>query len=199
MSEAITLYVGGDVATCTDTKLLILELQQCTTDWLTNVAKMAAIVRRLDELGVEVQIENSLLPYIRLIAHGQLSANCFMACSGDVQLLERAMRLPLPIQEQIADNEPFKVMELGGDHRMVRPLDMTVRERRQVFHGKRLRTESEQIGWLREQSDKDRAKAIPAVSDDSPVELDRKRRGIVVGGYFIPIAQLGAYVAELSR
>ena len=107
------------------------------------------------------------------------------------------MRLPLPIQEQAADNEPFRVMQLDGSHRLVRPLDMTTRERRQVFHGKRLRSDTEQIGWLREQQEKDAAKV--AVTVDRPITIDKRRCGIVANGLFIPLSELAGYVASLSR
>jgi hypothetical protein len=183
---------------CTDTDLLLEELRSCSLDLLRNVGRMAAIVRRLDELGVEVAIENSLLPYIRLIAHGQLAAESFVSLSGDAKLLERVIRLPLPLQEQIAQNEPLRVMDMGGDHRMVRPLDMSERERKQVFFGKRLRTDAEQIGWLREQFDKDRTR-LSAKQSTPEIAIDRRRRGVVVNDTFIPIAQLAEWISALSR
>lgn len=176
---------------------LLSELQECLLSWAQNVARMATIIKRLDELGAEVTIDNSILPYIRLIAHGQLSANAFTQLSCEPQLLDKVMRLPLPIQERAASNEPFRVMESNGDHRMVKPLDMTPRERRQVFAGKRLRSDAEQVGFLKDQAAKDTAKA--AIVADSPVTLDRRRHGIVANGLFIPLAELAGYVASLSR
>jgi hypothetical protein len=188
----------SQILECTDTKELIELLHEYAANTVSNVRMMAVIVRRLDELGVEVSIdENSLLPFVRLIAHGQLSPELFVTMMGDFPLLEKAMRLPIPVQERIANNEPMKVMEIGGGHRLVRPLDMTKRERSQVFHGKRLRNEAEQIGWLRDQRDKDDAKA--AVTVDRPITVDRKRHGIVANGLFIPLAELAGYVASLSR
>lgn len=182
---------------CNDTATLLDGLRECTVDWMHNIAKMALYVRRLDELGVEVAIENSALPFIRLIAHGQLSANLYLALSGDGHLLERAMRLPMPMQERIADNEPLRVMLDSGDHRMVRPLDMTRNEQRQVFHGKRLRTDAEQVGWLADKAARDRAKQQPP--DMPSVTVDHRKKGIVVKGVFIAVADLANYVASLNR
>lgn len=186
------------ISLCDNAQELLAELSECAEDFLRQVGRMAAIVRRLDELGVQVAIENSLLPYIRLIAHGQLSANLFVACSGDSALLEKAMRLPLPLQEQVAENEPMKVLGSGGDHRMVRPLDMTPRERRQVFYGKRLRTDAEQIGFIRERVESEKAKRA-VESNETAVLVDRKRGGIVVKGHFMPTTELARYISELSR
>lgn len=185
------------IGQCDSPSELLAELRECVQSWAGNVARMAAIVRRLDQLGVEVSIENSMLPYIRLIAHGQLSAAAFTNLMHDQPLLDRIARLPLPLQERAADNQPFKVMEANGDHRMVRPLDMTARERRQVFAGKRLRTDAEQVGWIKEQAAKDSSKRI--ITEERPVSLDRRRGGIVVSGLFIPLAELAGYVAALSR
>lgn len=193
MVSALTL---DDISSCNDTELLLSGLRECAESLLSNIMRTAAIVRRLDELGVEVAIENSLLPYIRLIAHGQMSANLFVALSGDPPLLEKAIRLPIPVQDQIANNEPFKVCELGGDHRMVRPLDMTARERNQVFRGKRLRTDAEQVGFLREHMERDAIKNKP--DQERLITLDRRRNGIVVNGLFIPVAELAGYIASLN-
>jgi hypothetical protein len=187
----------AEIGTTDVAETLLQQLAECSCDLLRNVERMAAIVKRLDELGVRVAIENSLLPYIRLIAHGQLSSELFITCSGDMSLLEKAMRLPMPLQKQVACNEPFKIMDLGGDHRMVRPLDMTKRERRQVFVGKRLRTETEQIGWLRDQERA--AKLRHAAPDEPEVSIDKKRRGIVVSGKFISLPELLNYIAALNR
>lgn len=197
MTRTVSLVTENQILNCDDVAALREAVLECASDLSNNIIRMAALVRRLDELGVEVAIENSMLPFVRLIAHGQLSPSLFMALLGDIPLLEKAMRLPIPMQEQIAENEPMKVLELDGDHRMVRPLDMTMRERRQVFNGKRLRTDAEQIGWLREQRDKEANKSQTVHAPD--VTVDRKRKGIVAGGVFIALPELAGYVASLSR
>lgn len=190
---------SNTIAACDDVQLLLEELRSCQIRWLQELDKMASIVRRLDQLGVEISIENSLLPYIRLIAHGQLSSHLFLAWHCEPPLLEKAMRLPLPLQERIADNEPLKVMTVDGDHRLVRPGDMTLREIKQVFHRSRLRTDAEQVGWIRDQQLKATAKAGATPTEGDGVAVDRKRKGIVVNGRFLSLAELAGFVASLSR
>lgn len=197
MTALRVLDSESQILNCEDTSLLLEALRDCQSQFFSQLSRMASIVRRLDELGVEVAIENSMLSYVRLIAHGQLSQSLFANWHCEPKLLDCARQLPLPIQEKVAENEPFKVMELDGDHRMVRPGDMTRNEMRQVFNGKRLRTDAEQVGWLRHQLDKARAKALPSPAPD--VAVDRRRKGIVANGVFISLSDLAGYVASLSR
>lgn len=136
------------IAACNDADALLEHLRACASDILSNLARMAAILRRLDELGVKVEIDHALLPYIRMIANGSLLAECFVACSGDPLLLESAVRLPTKVQKQIADNKPFKVLNADGSARMVPPLELGRRELTQVFKGGHVRTEEEQREWL---------------------------------------------------
>lgn len=180
---------------CNDIQALVERLRDCTKSFLQNVAEMAAIVRRLDDLGAKVELNDAILPYIRMIAHEQLSADCFVALCGDTRFLDRVCSLPKPLQEQIASGETFKVMEIGGDFRMVSALEMTGNERRQVFDRHRLRTEAEQIGWLRERSMKVQAKPVP----ERPITVDRRRKCLIVGDIAISLSELAGYVASLSQ
>lgn len=186
----------SDIEQCSDVGALCTLLSEKTAAICRNVCEIAAIIRRLDELGAEVAIEDAMLPYYRLIACGSLSANAFTKLCGEPSLLECVRQLPVPIQEKLAAGEPVKVMEIGGDFRMVRPLDLTKRERQQVFRGKRLRTDAEQIGWLREKLESQNIKA--AVSH-AEVTVDRRRKGIVYEGRFFSLAELAGYVARLSQ
>ncbi len=185
-----------EIVKCDDVQRLCDALRCRSAAILHNVAEIAAIVRRLDELGADVTIDDAMLPYYRLIGHGQLSAKCFSALCGEPALLEKVRQLPMPLQEKIADGEPLKVMQAGGDCRMVRPIDMTTNERKQVFRGKRLRTDAEQIGYFRERAESQRAKA--AVSEPNDITVDRKRKGIVVNGRFLSVSELANFVATLS-
>lgn len=187
----------SSISECSDVQALIGELRQCQMRFFSELGRMAAIVKRLDELGVEVAIENSMLSYVRLIAHGQLSQSLFATWHCEPRLLDAARQLPLPVQEKVANNDPFKVMELNGDHRLVRPGDMTRNEIRQVFSGKRLRTEAEQVGWLRHQLEKTAART--SRTDQPEVMLDKKRKGIVANGVFISLSRLAGFVSDLSR
>lgn len=154
MSEISRLETIDDIALCDDSAALLDSLRDCASNLLKNLSRMAAILRRLDELGVEVTIDHALLPYVRMIAQGKLSASCFLTCSGDSQLLQLATRLSLPVQEQIAANEPFKVLEKDGGHRMVRPLEMGRREMNQVFSHGNVRNDLQQRAWLKASENK---------------------------------------------
>lgn len=150
MSNIIRLETADEIAVCDDSAALLESLRDCASDLLKNLSRMAAILRRLDELGVEVSVNHALLPYVRMIAQGKLTAGCFLTCSGDPLLLDMATRLSGALQEKIANNEPFKMLTADDEHRMVRPLEMGRRELVQVFTtGGRLRTEDEQAARLK--------------------------------------------------
>lgn len=165
MPKKVTcLTTLDEIAVCESADVLIASLRSCAADLLNNIARMAAILRRLDELGAAVEIDHALFPYIRLIANGQLSASCLVACAGDAMLLEKAVTLPLDLQEKFAENEPFKLLEDDGGTRMVHPLDMTKKDLLQLFRGGKPRTDDEQKQWR--QTVKGRSERIKKIALD---------------------------------
>lgn len=187
----------NEILASTDSKWLLGQLQESLESSVRHIVRMSLIVRRLDELGVQVELPIASLPYLRKIAHGNLSAELFVALDGHNTLLRAASTLPAPDQEKIAKNEPIKVMGLNGDHSMVPPLSMTTAQIAQVFGFGRIRSDAEQVGHLREKlQDKDAA-AVKTVGDS--VRIDRKRKGIIVGQTFIPLVVLQQHVAELTK
>jgi hypothetical protein len=184
-----------EIGQITSLEVLKARLINCLGVTLENVLRLAAIVKRIDELGFEVSISSAVLPYIRKIAHGQLMPELFVTLQGDQVLLDKAMCLSIPEQKLIAENKPIRVMEIGGDHRKVPPMSMTRREIKQVFGRGAIRNDSEQIGWLRDQQ---ATRTIDHEHQDS-VFIDRKRKGIIINGKFLSVVELESYVRELSK
>jgi len=185
-----------DVLQSTDGNWLLGELQRSVESTVKQIVRMAAIVRRLDELGMQIEIASSVVPYLRKIAYGNLSPDLFVALQGNMTLLGKAASMPTPIQEKIARNEPFKVMELNGDHRLAKPLEMTTALVNQVFAPGRVRNEAEQVSFIRERL---QAKQEPkSTTDEEKVRIDRKRKGIVVGKTFISLIELEHFYKALT-
>lgn len=180
-----------------DKKQLLRELEESFRLTVHHVCKTAALVRRLEELGCEITIQAGILPFMRRIAYGQLLPALFVTLQGDQSLLEKSAVLPLPEQQRIADNSPLKVMTLKGDHRMVPPLAMTRREISQVFARGKLRNDSEQIGFLRDQIEGESIKAASA--EQQQIKVDKKNNCIVVRGVQLTAPDLARYLGELSR
>lgn len=124
-------------------------------------------------------------------------AELFAALQGRATLLNRASMLPLPDQERIARNEPLKVMQLDGDHRMVPPLSMTVDDIAQVFGNGFLRNDTEQIGYLR--TKRDRAIVRASVKATPQVIIDRKNGVAVKDGVAWTADELARALAELGK
>lgn len=179
-----------------DPEALLQELSRCLDTTLSNVITMAAIVKRLEELNYEITVHLPSLPFLRRIAYGQLAAELFASLQGEPLLLEKAAALPLPDQEKVARNVPLKVMEADGKHRMVPPRELTAAEINQLFANGRIRTDAQQVGWLRTRLQRAAAKGAP--TPDDLVHVDKRRGGIQVGTRFIPRKELARYLAELE-
>jgi hypothetical protein len=180
----------------TDSEELLRELKESLQITVNHVIKLAAIVRRLEDLGVSVSFDFSWLPFIRRIAYGQLHPKLFVSLQGDHTFLNQVASLPIPDQVKVAENEPFRVMQIGGDHRLVSPLSMTRIERKQVFAQGRIRSDGEQIGWLLERDSQ--PKHVQDSTASEAIVVDRKRSGIVVSGKFISATDLAHYLTELT-
>ena len=124
-----------------------------------NLLAAVKIVQRFEQLGFEFSEEDEeacpMLPLLRLIANNQIHidlARKWLVTRRN--LFEAARRLPLPDQKRLASDEPIRLLELSGDHRLLRPSTMNSREIDQLIDRKalKIRNEGEQLGWLREQS-----------------------------------------------
>jgi len=178
----------------TDAKLLLAELKELLEINIPNLIRQAWLIRRLEELEIEVTIQVPALKYVRKVAYGQLAPELFVSLGGCGALLERASRLPMPEQKKIAANQPIKVMELGGDFRMVPPLSMSTQDIQQVFGRDEIRDDAAQVAWL-----KGRQTRRAIETHDTPeVQLDRKRGGIVVGGHFVAATEMANYLVQLG-
>lgn len=181
------------IAKSDDAEWLLAQLSDALAITVKHVIKVAALVRRLDECGVDINIDFTLIPTLRKVAYGQVLPELIVTLQGADSLLRKAAALPINDQIKIAQNLPLTVMQTGGDHRVVPPLSMTTREIRQVFGSGKLRTEAEQIGWLSDEREK--SQASKGVAE---VALDKKRGGIVVNGTLITASDMVRYLGELA-
>tara|TARA_R110000824_G_scaffold526_3_gene3325 strand:+ start:373 stop:999 length:627 start_codon:yes stop_codon:yes gene_type:complete len=181
------------IATSDDAEWLLAQLSDALAITTHHVIKVAALVRRLDECGVEIEIDFTLIPLLRKVAYGQVLPELIVTLQGAESLLRKAAALSISDQTKIAHNVPLTVMQTGGEHRNVPPLSMTSREIRQVFANGKLRSDAEQIGWLSDEREKHQA-----AKGTSDVVLDRKRGGITVNGTFIAASDMARYLGELT-
>ena len=178
-----------------DVQSLIGEMKECLSITVDSIRRLGAIVRRLETLGVdfgEIRIPN--MDYFRKIGHGRMLPDVFVRLAGSPNLLRKVSNLTLQDQQHIVDGKPIKVMLRGGDFMMATPTDMTFEQVRQVFAVDHIRSDSEQSAWLIDKSQKRTPTATA-----SPVMLDRKRHGIVVGETFISATDLAGYLGSLAE
>jgi hypothetical protein len=182
---------------CDDAQWLIAEFHKEHATGLRSIKRMAAIVCRLNDKGIELP-ESSHVPHLLRIGAGMLNAELYYVVRDHHLLLERTKTLRPEIQQQVARNEPFKVMLLNGDHLMIAPLAMTSTQIRQTFKHGEVRSDSEQSAWLHDQMQRGETRKSPT-RDGATVQIDRKRGGILLGGVFLPAADMARYLGELAK
>ncbi len=180
--DGIDLSQHADIMQSTDTAWIAAQIRGLMLQTVQCIIRLAAAVRRMDELQCTVQVPPDTLAWLRKIGRGHVAPELFIALQGRTGLLKIASRLPKDQQLQIARNEKIPVMEVNGDHRLLAPLEMEAEDIKQVFDAKRdcIRSDEEQILWLRS---KTRTKAIaeaPIRSSDEVMELDSSGGFVIV-------------------
>lgn len=175
------------------------ELAKCLRVTAEQLVRSAAIVRRLEDLGDNLEdLKTGMIGYLRKIAYNQLIPDLVVMCQGAPMLMSKVMTLPIPDQQKIVSGEPMRVMELtekGEEtHRLVPPLMLSSEQVRQVFGRECIRNDRQQVLYLRDQ--KQRFQQV--TTDERGIVLDAKRGGIFVNGTFISKTELAQFVAKLT-
>jgi hypothetical protein len=175
------------------------ELARHLAGTVENIRHMAFIVRRLEELGVDLSdIRSPWLDDLRRVAYGQLLPGVVVAGTTNRRLLQAARALPLPDQQRIANDEPIPVMVLregiGPEPRLVPPSRMDAWQIKQVFGPGKIRSEVEQVNFL---DNPKRQRRRPAQN----VVIHKRTQCIVVSGDSVTLTatQLAEYLRELTK
>jgi len=177
-----------------DVKEVLLWMVQRVANLAQNIFDLAVGYYQLRRLGVPREEIHIDIPYIEQVAVGQVLPELVAKLAGRPRLLQRAAALPLGEQRRFADDEPVKVMEPGGDFRMVQPSLMTSLQVSQVFAGDHLRNEAEQMQWL---SDRRKLQEAGEV-DEEPVRI-LSHEVVIVRPVRLTLSRLRALVKELER
>lgn len=181
------------------TKRLREELARTLHLSAAYLRRLAVIVRLLEERGEDLSdLKLDLLPYLRLIAHGQLLPELLVQHGHSPLLIRMARALPIPDQARLASGEPvpLAIRQRDGtiDHRMVNPSYLTREQMTLVFSMGRIRPIEEQIVVLEARG---RAQEPRLETPRGAVRPDLKRGGIVVGRTFVPVADVVQALAAL--
>ena len=137
---------------------------------LLGVRRMVVGYWRLRQLGTPREELRIGFPYLEQMAYGQVLIELVLRFAASKRrLLDLAAGLPVPDQQDFAENKSVLVMEAGGGHRMVAPEAMTAKQIEQVFDGKgRLRSDAEQAQYL---SDLQKANTLAGPVEEEPVKI----------------------------
>ena len=177
---------------------LVKELTRLMASTIDNVYRMAAAVRKADELEVALPEHMKQMHWLRRIAYGQMAPELYVKHQDRIQLVDRAARLAMPEQQQIASDEPVEVgvFDQAGEytHRMIRPSAMTKEQVNQVFARDHIRDLAEQRSYAEKRAGKCTAPR------NQGVVVDAKRGRIIVSGENVPITrkELARYLATLE-
>lgn len=166
---------------------------------------MAAHVYHLDREGwgdKEDIRDHAIIKLLRRLAAGQLSAKAMELYFPQPILLNRVAGLPLADQERLASGEELLVVALkddGSAYTMKSPFSkLPPRAVSQVLASDHIRTEEEQIVYIRFSRERQRALRH---APQPTIALDRKRKGLcfVIGNdqYFFPASDVQAQLARL--
>lgn len=103
-------------------------------------------------------------------------------------------KLPLSEQRAVLDG-PTEVLLPDGDILRVSLDSMTQKQAAQVFGADHLRTPSQQRAWLESR----RVVVMPEKPAEQVIEVDKRRRRIVVGGIPLSYADLLDYLRKLGE
>jgi hypothetical protein len=126
------------------------ELANMLTSTAARLVRLAWVVRILEERGEDLSdLGLNLIPYLRRIAYGQMSAEAVVRFSGSPALMEAISMLPRPDQERIASGANVELVVRRGDKefdtRQCDPARLTRSQFRQIFAKGRVRDRAERV------------------------------------------------------
>jgi hypothetical protein len=175
------------------------ELANMLTSTAARLVRLAWVVRILEERGEDLSdLGLNLIPYLRRIAYGQMSAEAVVRFSGSPALMEAISMLPRPDQERIASGANVELVVRRGDKefdtRQCDPARLTRSQFRQIFAKGRVRDRAEQILYLEETT----GKPAPERRTKGRLRPDAARGGFWVNRTFVPAADAVAALGALA-
>ena len=182
------------IASATDAESLIQELSDALKLTVKCIIKMALIVERLDDLGVEITVATAMHRDLRLVAGGQLSPLAYLQFQDRPVVMRKIRTLPMSDQVRMANDESVELVMPDGDMKMKRLREMVPLEVEQAFARGEIRNPSQQRSWL----DARALRALDSEEVRDVVEIDRKKKGIHVRKpCFLTREELAQYVSSL--
>lgn len=192
-----------DIASEKDPRIILEHLSDLFATTVHSVRLMAACVKRLDELGVDLstitdRAQRSALDLIRKVVNGTLLPEAVVAFELPGCLRAKLPRLSLHDQQQCVENKSLTVYLLNGDSRKIAPSEMKKDDVAQVFGPTGIRTEGEQIAFLHDKIRKETIKEAVNLSKTLDIVVDKKGKCLVINGVKIPARELARYLAEIA-
>lgn len=165
------------------------------------LTRAAYLLRELDDQKVEVpEVPEDHKNMLRRVLAGQLLAEVMIAFGDYKALLPKIQALEITDQRNLAEGKGVPVWFLSPNERpptysMIKPIHLTKEQIKQVFFRGRIRNQTEQILWLRDQQSKS-VRVIPDELDG--VQLDEVLMGIWIGKVFVPLHLLVRIVKLLQ-
>lgn len=165
------------------------------------VLRLATAVGVYERRGFDLgELRLSILPSLRLIAEGRMSAEAYLHFSRSPEVLKRLSGLPLADQMRLAEGKRVSVcvQKADGsiDKTLLDPRYLSREQVAQVFGTDHLRDEAEQQPLVRQRI-ADRVR--PKRERIDGAEVDRERGGVCVGKKFFPVSSLQRWLRCLEK
>lgn len=166
-------------------------IQQTASIYLEAITKDPAF---RDWIAEEVpEVSGGIWRTLELVGRGQLDARI---AAGGCPYGNKLRRLPISEQRQVLDGT-VPLLTTNGDTLQVRLEALMPKQADQVFAPGHVRSLAEQRAWIEDRA-RDAA-AVKSARNIQPVEIDKKRRRIIVNGVTLTAADLADYLRKISE
>jgi len=177
-------------------KEMLVEKFEATIE---RIVEIASIVRVLENRGEDLdELKIGMIDWFRRVAYGQVLPEVLINYGDNQKLLKKISNLPIPDQKRISSGESVEVLAYvdgAATERKVSPYDMTNKEINQVFCNGKIRSLSEQRGYLEEKKPRFHSteSATPEVRIDK-----RKKQLVITGATKLSRSQLFSYLSQMG-
>ena len=139
------------------------------------------------------QVSGGIWRTLEMVGRGQLDARI---AAGGCPYGNKLRRLPMSEQKQALDGT-VPMLTASGDTLQIRLDALMPKQADQVFAPGHIRSLGEQKAWMEDRA-RD-AMAEKSARNIQPVEIDKKRRRIIVNGVTLTAADLADYLRKISE
>lgn len=172
------------------------ELGECLRMTAQTLQRAARILAVMEAAGDYISdIPAAFVAFMRRIRAGQMLAETYLQFDGSTRV--KVASLPLPDQRRLTEGDTVDLVVLREGKTEILKMDprcLQPKQLKQVFDRDHIRSHTEQVAWLEDQS---RADAVASKAHPE-IEVSTRKGGLIVRGLLISRKELAQYLAQLG-